>query len=105
MLLEITTDKVTIKILNKSDIKSKMHNISVMNNIFLTFNCNFSVITACCLGFIPHKILQLYDLCFYKTFLKIRMDNARGGGSFPAFFDGPCPDFLNPCSKIGDQIK
>src|SRR5690606_10991587 len=86
-------------------IKSKMHDIAILHDIFLTFHTHFTGFFHFRLGTVLDKIVIFYYLGTDKSFFKIGMNNARSLRCRPALANSPGANFFYSGSKIRLKMK
>ena len=86
-------------------IETEMHDISILHNIFLTFDAHLSGLFNSSLGAISDIILVLDHLGTDKSFLEVRMDNTGALRSFPAFMERPRTTFVRSGGQEGLQVQ
>ena len=82
-----------------------MHDITILNNIFLAFDGYFTVFSASSFCF---KLFIVSDINYFfldKSSLEVGVNHPCSLWSFPTFANGPCANFLYACSKVGDQVE
>ena len=70
-------------------IKSKVHDVTILDNIVLAFNTKFSSFTDSCFRTIFNVIVVLNNLCTDESFLKVSVDNTGTLWGFPSLMEGP----------------
>ena len=82
-----------------------MHDISILHNIFLTFNAHLSGLFNSSLGAISDIILVLDHLGADEPLFEIGVDNTGALRSFPAFMERPRTTFVRSGGQEGLQIQ
>ena len=86
-------------------IETEMHDISILHNIFLTFDAHLSGLFNSSLGAISDIILVLDHLGTDKSFFEVRMDNTGALRSFPALWNVHARHSSGPAVKKVCRFK
>ena len=70
-------------------IEEEVHNITILNNIFFSFDTHFTGLFNRSLRTIFNVIVILYNLSTNETFLKVGVNNTCTLGSFPSLAESP----------------
>src|SRR5690606_21364288 len=86
-------------------IKSEMHDIAILHNIFFAFHAHFPSFFHFRLGTVLDKIVIFYYLGTDKSFFKIGMNNARSLRCRPTLTNSPGTNFFYSGREIGLKMK
>ena len=88
-----------------SDIKQKVHDISIFNYIIFTFGAHFAGFFSTLFTFVLNEIVKRDGLCTNKATLEVAMDNSSGLRRSIALVNGLGAHFLDACSEVGLQTQ
>ena len=71
-----------------------MHDVAVLDDIFLTFDSHFSGSSYGRFGLVVHVIVIFDDFCADETLLEVAVDNTCGLRSLVSPVYGPGPAFV-----------
>src|SRR5690606_28431973 len=100
-LLRVCLERQKPTFLNKLlYIKTKMHDISILDNIVLSCKTDFSSFFGHIHRSCIDEIIIGYDFCPNKSAFKVSMNDPCCLRGFRSFMKGPCSYFLDSCRKV-----
>ena len=82
-----------------------MHDITILNHIFLAFDGYFAVFSTTCFGLKLFVVSDSNYFSFNKPSFEVGVNDPSSLWSLPSFSNGPCANFLYAGSKVGDQVE
>ena len=86
-------------------IKSKMHNIAVLHNVFFSFDTHFACLFTCRFRTKRSIVFKLNYFCTYKTFFKIGMNNTGGLWCSISIAESPGANLFFTSSEISFEVQ
>src|SRR5690554_2714961 len=81
-------------------IKSKVHYISILDDVFFSFHTKLSCLFTCSLRAVLHEVFILHYFSTNKSFFEIRVNNSCCLWCCRTFQNSPSANFFYTCSKI-----